>query len=227
MIVDPTPAARAASVESFASSIRAAHDLASVVSSTWSRLISIDINAQQTSFYVPIFRAVRNWWYPQSGTRPFVALLFAGIVNFATDPTQWFTVTGLLVAAFFAVALAGILLLVRHRHRLWQRLRKLWMPRKTERQIRIAFYERFEGVCRQLRLVRPRSQTQREFAGTVGPRIRQVVQSPDGLPDLPPRLVEFFYRARFGDEELPARVIEELNRDMTALEQALKRPRRR
>lgn len=227
MIVDPTPAARAASVESFASSIRAAHDLASVVSSTWSRLISIDINAQQTSFYVPIFRAVRNWWYPQSGTRPFVALLFAGIVNFATDPTQWFTVTGLLVAAFFAVALAGILLLVRHRHRLWQRLRKLWMPRKTERQIRIAFYERFEGVCRQLRLVRPRSQTQREFAGTVGPRIRQVVQSPDGLPDLPPRLVEFFYRARFGDEELSARVIEELNRDMTALEQALKRPRRR
>ncbi len=58
MIVDPTPAARDASVESFASSIRAAHDLASVVTSTWSRLINIDINAQETSFYVPLLSAV-------------------------------------------------------------------------------------------------------------------------------------------------------------------------
>ena len=227
MIVDPTPAARDASVESFASSIRAAHDLASVVTSTWSRLINIDINAQETSFYVPLLSAVRNWWYPRSGSRPFLALLIAGIVNFATDPTQWFTVTGLLVAASFAVALAGILLLVRHRRRLWQRLGDLLRPQRNERQIRIAFYERFESLCRQLGLVRPRSQTQREFAGTVGPRIRQVVQSPDGLPELPPRLVEFFYRARFGEEELSPPVIDELNRDMTTLEQALKRPRRR
>ena len=73
-----------------------------------------------------------------------------------------------------------------------------------------------------LGLVRPGSQTQREFAATVGPRIRQVVQSPDGLPQLPPRLVEFFYRARFGNEELPAPTIEELNRDMTQLEQLLR-----
>jgi hypothetical protein len=40
-------------------------------------------------------------------------------------------------------------------------------------------------------------------------------------------LVEFFYRARFGEEELSLPVIDALNRDMTALEQALKRTRRR
>jgi len=227
MIADPTPAARDASVETFASRIRTAHELASVVSSTWSRLISIDIDAQRTAFYVPLVSYAYNWWYPRSGTRPFLALLIAGIVDFATDPTQWFTATGLVVATLFAVVLTGIVLLVRIRHRLWQRLRGLWRPRSTERRIRIAFYERFENVCRQLGLVRPGSQTQREFAATVGPRIRQVVQSADGLPDLPPRLVEFFYRARFGEEDLSSPVIDELNRDLTALELALRKPRRR
>ena len=55
MTVDPTPASRDASVQSFASRIGAAHDLASVVSSTWSRLINIDYDSQESSFYDPIF----------------------------------------------------------------------------------------------------------------------------------------------------------------------------
>jgi protein-glutamine gamma-glutamyltransferase len=227
IVADPTPAARDASVASFASGIGTAHDLASVVTSTWNRIISIDINAQESSLYVPLQSAITNWWNPPGGSRPFLALLVAGIVDFATDPTQWFTVTGLLVAASIAVISAGLLWLVRHRHRLWERFASLWKPRQTERQIRIAFYERFEALCRQLGLVRPRFQTQREFAGTVGPRIREVVQSPDGLPDFPPRLVDFFYRARFGEEELAPPVIDQLNRDMTALEEALKKTRRR
>jgi transglutaminase-like putative cysteine protease len=226
MTVDPTPAARDASVEGFASRIRTAHELASVVSSTWSRLISIDIEAQETAFYVPLQSALRNWWTPASGRRPFIALLIAGIVDFATDPTQWFTAMGLVVATCFGIVLTGIVLLVRIRRRLWQRLRGLWKPRGSDRRIRIAFYERFENVCRQLGLVRSRSQTQREFAGTVGSRIRQVVQSADGLPELPPRLVEFFYRVRFGEEDLSPPVIDALNRDLTALEHALRKPRR-
>ena len=169
----------------------------------------------------------RNWWTPPGGSRPFLALLVAEIVDFVTDPTQWFTVTGLLVAASIAVVSAGLLYLVRHRRGMWQWFTSLWRPKQTDRQIRIAFYERFEALCRQLGLVRPRFQTQREFAGTVGPRIREVVQSPDGLPELPSRLVEFFYRARFGEEELASPDIDQLNRDMTALEEALKKPRRR
>jgi hypothetical protein len=227
MVVDPTPAARDVSVASFASRIGAAHDLASVVSSTWSRLISIDINAQQSSLYVPLESAFRDWWSPPGGSRPWLAQLVAAIVDFVTDPTQWFTVTGLLVAASIAVVSAGLLYLVRRRRAMWQWFTLLWKPRQTDRQIRIAFYERFEALCRQLGLVRPGFQTQREFASTVGPRIREVVQSPDGLPELPPRLVEFFYRARFGDEELAPPDIDQLNRDMTALEEALKKPRRR
>jgi protein-glutamine gamma-glutamyltransferase len=226
-IVDPTPASREASVESFASRIGAAHDLASVVSSTWSRLINIDIDAQESSFYDPILSAARNWWNPKSGSRPLLAIVYAAIIDFVTDPTQWFTVRGLLVAASFLVILAGVLYVVRHRRRFWERMRNLGRRGKSDRQIRIAFYERFEELCRQLGLVRPRTQTQREFAVTVGPRIRQMVQSPDGLPELPPRLVELFYRARFGDEELSPPVVDELNRDMSALEQALKKPRRR
>jgi protein-glutamine gamma-glutamyltransferase len=227
IIVDPTPASRDASVESFASKIGAAHDLASVVSSTWSRLINIDIDAQESSFYDPLVRAARDWWNPKSGSRPLLAIVYAAIVDFVTDPTQWFTVRGLLVAASFLVILAGILYLVRHRRQWWNRLRNLGKRRDIERQIHIAFYERFEELCRQLGLVRPRTQTQREFALAVGPRIQQVIESPDGLPELPPRLVEFFYRARFGEEELSTPVIDELYRDMSALEQAIKKPRRR
>ena len=113
MVVDPTPAARDDSVRSFASPIGAAHDLASVVSSTWSRLIAIDINAQETSFYDPMVTGFKNWWNPTKGNRPFLAQLVAGVIDFLTDPTQWFTVTGILMAALFSAGVAGIVVLIR------------------------------------------------------------------------------------------------------------------
>jgi hypothetical protein len=76
-------------------------------------------------------------------------------------------------------------------------------------------------------LERSSYQTQREFAGSVGARIRDVVASADGLPDLPPRLVEFFYRVRFGDENLSPVIVEQLDRDLTSLEGAIRDPRRK
>ncbi len=84
---------------------------------------------------------------------------------------------------------------------MWQWFLSLWKRQKTAREIRVAFYERFEALCRQLGLVRSSHETQREFAGSVRNRIREVVLSADGLPELPPRLVEFFYRVRFGEED--------------------------
>ena len=52
--LDATPASRDASVESFASRMGTAHELALVVTSTWSRLVNIDIEAQQTAFFSPV-----------------------------------------------------------------------------------------------------------------------------------------------------------------------------
>jgi hypothetical protein len=44
---------------------------------------------------------------------------------------------------------------------------------------------------------------------------------------LPPRLVDFFYRVRFGDEDLAPAVVEQLDRDLNSLEGVLRDPRRR
>jgi hypothetical protein len=225
--VDPTPAAREASVASFAAPVKSVHELASVVDATWSQLMNMSISEQQTSFYVPIRDAIQNWWSPKSGERPFLATLYYGLIDFATDPTQWFTVKGIIAATVTGAIFTAVALLIRLRKRIWKRLIGVFNRRSSAREIRIAFYERFEALCRQLGLVRSSHQTQREFAGSVGARIREVVVSADGLPELPPRLVDFFYRVRFGDEELAPAVVEELNRDLTSLEGALHDPRRR
>ncbi len=221
---DPTPESREESVAKNAASIRTAHELASVVSSTWSRFMNMDIDSQQSSFYTPVINAVKAWWNPGTGQRPLLAQIIAGIIDFATDPTQWFTFKGIVVATLLGAAITGIVLVVRVRRRIWQKLLELTKSRRSSERIRIAFYERFESVCRQLGLARQASQTQREFAGTVGPRIRQTIASADGLPDLPPRVVDFFYRARFGSEELSIAVIDALNRDLAALEAAIRSP---
>lgn len=227
MTIDPTPAAREVSVASFAAPVKTVHELASVVDATWSQLMNMNINEQQASLYVPIRDAVQNWWSPKSGARPFLALLYYGLIDFATDPTQWFTAKGIAVAISLGAFIAALTFLVRMRKRFWRRVLSLWKRQKTAHEIRVAFYERFEAVCRQLGLVRPSHETQREFAGSVRNRIQEVVVSADGLPELPPRLVEFFYRVRFGDEELSPSVVEQLDRDLSSLEGAIRDPRRR
>jgi hypothetical protein len=227
LTVDPTPAARDVSVASFAAPVKTVHELASVVDTTWSQLMNMSINEQQNSFYVPIRDAVQNWWNPGKGERPFLARLYYGVIDFATDPTQWFTLKGIIAATVTGTIFATIGLAIRLRKRMWQRFLALWKRQRSARDIRIAFYERFETICRLLGLVRSSHQTQREFAGSVGTRIREVVASADGLPDVPPRLVELFYRVRFGDEDLAPALVEQLDRDLTSLEGAIRDPRRR
>jgi hypothetical protein len=224
--VDPTPASRETSVQSFAPRIRTAHELASVVSSTWSRLVNMDINAQQSAFYTPIVDAVVNWWRPRGTERPFLARLWIAIVAFVSDPTQWFTLEGLAIATVIGGGTAGIVLLLRNRRRIRQAIRRFLGSRRGSREIRIAFYERFERLCAQLGLVRAPAQTQREFARTVGPRIEQIVVSSNGLAEFPPRLVEVFYRARFREEDLSPSTIAELDRGLASLEHAVRNPRR-
>jgi hypothetical protein len=227
LTVDPTPAARDVSVASFAAPVKTVHELASVVDTTWSQLMNMSINEQQNSFYVPIRDAVQNWWSPGKGERPFLARLYYGVIDFATDPTQWFTLKGIIAATVTGTIFATIGLAIRLRKRMWQRFLALWKRQRSARDIRIAFYERFETICRLLGLVRSSHQTQREFAGSVRTRIREVVASADGLPDVPPRLVELFYRVRFGDEDLAPALVEQLDRDLTSLEGAIRDPRRR
>ena len=169
MTIDPTPAARDVSVASFAAPVKTVHELASVVDATWSQLMNMNINEQQTSLYVPIRDAVQNWWNPKSGERPLLALLYYGLIDFATDPTQWFTLKGIAVAVSLGAIITVLTLLFRMRKRIWRWFLSLWKPRKTAREIRVAFYERFEALCRQLGLVRPSHETQRRVC-RVGPQ---------------------------------------------------------
>jgi hypothetical protein len=189
--------------------------------------MNMSINEQQTAFYVPVRDAIQHWWSPEKGNRPLLAQVYYAVFDFATDPTQWFTLKGIIAATATGAIFTAIGFALRLRKRMWKRFLGLWKRQRSAREIRIAFYERFEAFCRQLGLVRPSHQTQREFAGAVGMRIREVVASADGLPDVPPRLVEFFYRVRFGDEDLAPAVVEQLDRDLTSLEGALRDPRRR
>jgi hypothetical protein len=225
--VDPTPAARDVSVASFAAPVKTVHELASVVNTTWSQLMNMSINEQRNSFYAPIWDAVQNWWNGKNGQKPFLAQLYYGIIDFATDPTQWFTLKGIIAATVTGGFFTAIAVLLRLRSLIWKRLTGWGKRQRSAREMRIAFYVRFEALCRQLGLVRSSHETQREFASSVRASIREVVASADGLPELPQRLVEFFYRVRFGDENLAPAVVEQLDRDLSSLEGALRDPSRR
>jgi protein-glutamine gamma-glutamyltransferase len=84
----------------------------------------------------------------------------------------------------------------------------------------IGFYRRFERLLARLGLSRTAGQTQREFATEAAVRLRDISETPDPL-DFTTRLVQAFYRVRFGRELLDAAEKETLDNGLTALERHL------
>ena len=67
--------------------------------------------------------------------------------------------------------------------------------------MRVEFYRRFEALLARRGLVRPPSQTQREFAARAGRELAQRTGD-ERLAVLPVQVAEAFYRVRFGGATL-------------------------
>ena len=98
--------------------------------------------------------------------------------------------------------------------------RRRSMHARRQRRTPVAFYQRLETTLAQLGLQREAAQTQRQFARRAA---QHLASSPQHAPvaDVPVRIVEAFYRVRFGDWKPDAHQEAEIRDQLQRLEQTL------
>jgi hypothetical protein len=164
--------------------------------------------------------------------RSFFDPLLAGTAGLLGD-TRSFTldIARLLIGGGFiriaGAAVFGLLMLLLA-YRLAGRLRRrarafsagLRRRRRSDRFVRVDFYQRLEQLLARSGLRRAAAQTQREFAAAAdailadGPALQSVAA-------VPRRIVEAFYRVRFGGSTLDSREVEAIELELARLEAAL------
>ena len=116
----------------------------------------------------------------------------------------------------FLIAMAVVAILIYSIALGWQRF---WGRKRTPDTLRqreiptIVFYQRLESLLRRHKMVRTASQTPREFAMVVGGQLAESTATQPAM-SLPRRVVEAFYRVRFGRQALD-------NLEAEAVEQAI------
>jgi len=91
----------------------------------------------------------------------------------------------------------------------------------TRRRAEVEFYRRLEAILAHARLARSVGQTQREFAGRVQAMLQAAGPTARAVADVPPRVVEAFYRVRFGGRHLDKRQTEAVEHALDRLEAVL------
>jgi len=134
---------------------------------------------------------------------------------------RWFNWRAGLTTSAVLLVLAGIYRLVRDPlQQAFDVFRSRRRPVSAGRRIRVGFYSRLESLLARHGLRRATGQTPREFAVEIG---GQLADHPagQGAASLPCRLVDIFYRIRFGGQTLDAEEVRAANRAVAELERAL------
>jgi protein-glutamine gamma-glutamyltransferase len=168
---------------------------------TWSYyVVELNYDRQRRAIFMPIFNAAMrlfnflrdpNTWhgfYERIGE----ALHRSG----AAGALAWVLLVLTIAASVALIGLVGYLF--------WRLVRKLWLRlaarRKRRRRgprIEVEFYRRLEHLLKKNGLSRPVGQTAREFAAVAGEWIAAKTGQERLLP-FPARIVEAYYRVRFG-----------------------------
>ncbi|HVX61169.1 MAG TPA: transglutaminase domain-containing protein, partial [Pirellulales bacterium] len=217
LILDPTPAGDEGDNDFFGlSSWKQLLDLSQFLWSNY--VLGMDSQRQQEAIYQPLIKRIEDQLkqfadedYRQSLRDKLNQKL--GGQRFGLSQ-GWLSWQGLLVAA--TTLLVGVLSF-RGAQRAARPLRR-WLARRFDgaerrRYRRIRFYEQFEELLAAHKLLRAPSQTPREFALSVGGQFAES-HATQHAALLPRRIVEAFYRVRFGERDLD-------NSESQAVEQAI------
>jgi hypothetical protein len=221
---DPTPALRNETVQNLELSPAIWRRLQSVFERAWTRGARLSRDEQDELIYQPLREA---------GTAVFTSTrdLLQGkreaverMVTFLKSPREWWSWTGfalgLMVLALAAAAFRALQPALALLRRLAQALR---LGRRSifARSRRVPFFDRFSAILRRQGLVQRPAQTAQEFVEasllTLQPKLLA-----HGLQTWPEELVRKFYLVRFGEAELPASELAELDRRLGELEACLK-----
>lgn len=222
--LDATPMeARAISIASVVgkkSSIWA--DVQTTLSGLWSEnVLNMTLDRQEQSIYKPIREIAFSLgkFVKQLITSPRSAA--QTLWGLLTDREHWFSVGGVIFALAFTVLLVGSICLC---YWLTNRIRGLiamLVDRRSGQHRRvIEFYDRFVRLMQARGLERRSTQTQSEFADQVASAFSPELKA-SGLFDVPGMISRLFYQVRFGNQNLPATDLEQLEVLMKRLEQTL------
>lgn len=193
-------------------------DMTSRLSTLWSEsILNLSLERQEESIYKPLRElglSMANFAYelfssPESVLDSFWALL--------QNRKQWLSIEGGLLAF---VILLVITLLGWGIRKLISKMsnRSLWQQQRRQRVIK--FYERFLTLMKRHGMNRMPMQTQHEFAQSVTDQFRPLLME-KGMIDIPDEVSRYFYRVRFGEDELSKAELAAMEEALTRFEQAM------
>jgi hypothetical protein len=223
--LDPTPGdARDASVARVGGIARNFRPLTDLIRHIWVfYIIGYDGDRQSRLLYSPM-RQMINWVrdkYLQMGRlmRRGLAALF----NFQ-DISAFISIRGFVVSFIVLSVLAGLVHLSISLGRRVIRWFRGPQDDATSLTAGILFYRRMAQLLSRLELVRTPSETQGEFAARASRVLAGRGQQEQSVAEVPPQVVEAFYRVRFGHLELEPASLQRLNTQLDALEASLSQP---
>jgi hypothetical protein len=222
LTLDPTPGAErneaVARVGGFAKHFRLITDLVRYI---WVFYI-VGYNAERQRFllYEPIRKLIEE---ARSGFQ----MMGAGLQSAWTalfgfpDFAAFISIRGFFVSFIGLLALVG---LARGAHRLWMQ-GKRWYGGDREDSASLSAsqvsYRRLTQLLAAFGLERPSAETQHEFANRASALLTGRGSSTAEVADVPPLVVDAYYRVRFGHRELTPAILEQLERRLDALEASL------
>jgi hypothetical protein len=220
--LDPTPGAERneaiASVGGFAENFRQVTDLVRYIWIFY--IVGYNADRQRFLLYDPIRQllqvAQRGFQMMGQASQSAVQSLF-GFHDFAA----FISFRGFFVSFIFLLMLVGLV-----RGALWVGWRTArWYRGDREDSASLSasqlFYRRLTQLLSAFGLDRPPAETQYEFANRASAFLTGRGSSTMGVADVPPLIVAAYYRVRFGQRELPAAALEQIERRLDALEASL------
>lgn len=222
IVLDPTPAAREASVNSMASGPGLIRNTQSFLAAYWSNyIVSLSFSRQQESFFDPLQQSLTESWASMKDARQGAGNVMAWLRVLYDSPEKWFSWQGGLTGAALVLLIGGIVALFQTVGRLIRGIRRRIREGEQAQQMRVDFYERFLRIVAANGLSHEPVQTQREFAEQVRQSLSDQL-GPAGLAHAPADLAALFYRVRFGGEPLASDERVEVRRQLDEFEMCLK-----
>jgi transglutaminase-like putative cysteine protease len=218
LTLDPTPATDDSSLFDRSGLLNIIADLGDYFRHLWSNyVVGLNAERQREAIYSPLAQFASNAEELAGGQRSVLTLLWQWLVSNAL------TLRGIL----FLIAVAFLITFV-GRRLIWlaaaiYRRGKRRAQRSIERRP-VEFYERFERILARHGLRRRRQQTPLELALAAGAEMVAVAtMRPDAT--IPRRIVEAYYRVRFGGHALDAHAAQVVEEQLARLSSVLEQSR--
>jgi hypothetical protein len=219
LTLDPTPAADESWAYNRGGWMNALADLGDYLKHLWSNyVVGLNAERQRDAIYRPLAQIATNVEQLVKGNEGVAAVVWRWL------RTSAMTFRGLLI--LLAVTAATVFVVRRLACWILALYRKRSSTRKTgKRRERVEFYERLEEILARYGIVRGRQQTPLEYALAAG---AQMVAESATRPHatLPRRVVEAYYRVRFGRQVLDAEEAQTVGQQLARLENVLREQQR-